>query len=75
VILRIDPQIQATQLMIRVPKDFHVPRHWHSANETHTIISGTFILRHAEGEREALYAGVVQLYSAQHDPPGVDQAG
>jgi quercetin dioxygenase-like cupin family protein len=57
VILRVDPQTQATQLMIHVPKDFHVQRHWHSANETHTIISGTFILQHAEGEREVLTPG------------------
>lgn len=55
-ILRVDPTTRATQLMIRVPKNFHVPKHWHSANETHTIISGTFIVE-CEGEREALGAG------------------
>lgn len=35
--LHVDPQTKATHLMIRVPKNFHVPRHWHSANETHTV--------------------------------------
>ena len=44
VILRVDPNTQATQLMIRVPKNTHVPKHWHTANETHTIMSGTFII-------------------------------
>jgi quercetin dioxygenase-like cupin family protein len=44
-ILHVDPNTQATELMIRVPKNFHVPRHWHSANETHTIIKGTFIMK------------------------------
>jgi len=55
-ILRVDPGTQATQLMIRVPKNFHVPRHWHTANETHTVISGTFIVE-CEGRRTALEAG------------------
>ena len=55
-ILRVDPTTQATQLMIRVPKNFHVPQHWHTANETHTIMQGTFIID-AEGKREALGVG------------------
>jgi quercetin dioxygenase-like cupin family protein len=54
--LHVDPTTQATQLMIRVPKNFHVPKHWHTANETHTIIKGTFILE-SEGKREALGPG------------------
>lgn len=55
-ILRVDPKTQATQLMIRVPKNFHVPRHWHTANETHTIINGTFIME-CEGKRAELGPG------------------
>ena len=55
VILRVDPRTQATQLMIRVPKNTHVPRHWHTANETHTIMSGTFIIE-CEGQRTELGA-------------------
>lgn len=55
-ILRVDPKTQATQLMIQTPKDFHVPRHWHTANETHTIISGTFIME-CDGKREELGPG------------------
>jgi hypothetical protein len=43
-ILHVDPKTGATQLMIRSPKNYHVPRHWHTANETHTVISGTFIM-------------------------------
>jgi mannose-6-phosphate isomerase-like protein (cupin superfamily) len=42
--------------MIRVPKNVHVPRHWHTANETHTIISGTFIIE-CEGQRAELGPG------------------
>ena len=53
VTLRVDPKTQATQLMIRVPKNFHVPKHWHTANETHTILSGTFIME-GEGKRAEL---------------------
>lgn len=55
-ILHIDPQTHATQLLIRVPKSFHVPMHWHSANETHTIVSGTFIME-CEGKRDTLNQG------------------
>jgi mannose-6-phosphate isomerase-like protein (cupin superfamily) len=55
-ILRIDPKTQATQLLIRVPKSVHVPMHWHTANETHTIISGTFIME-CEGKRDTLNTG------------------
>jgi hypothetical protein len=40
-ILRVDPKTSATQLLIRTPKTMHIPMHWHSANETHTMIQGT----------------------------------
>jgi quercetin dioxygenase-like cupin family protein len=56
-ILHVDPKTQATQLMIRVPKNSHVERHWHNANETHTIISGAFILQPDNGDREELGPG------------------
>ena len=55
-ILRVDPNTKATHLMIRVPKDFHVPRHWHTANETHTIVKGKFIME-SEGKRQTLGQG------------------
>jgi mannose-6-phosphate isomerase-like protein (cupin superfamily) len=40
-ILHEDARTHATQLMIRAPKALHVRKHWHSANETHTVIGGT----------------------------------
>lgn len=43
-ILHVDSASHATQLMIRVPRDFYVSKHWHSANETHTVVSGTFVM-------------------------------
>src|SRR5262245_41464709 len=55
-ILRVDPQTHATQLLIRIPKQMHVPMHWHSANETHTVIKGTFVFEH-EGQRHELGPG------------------
>ena len=55
-ILRVDPVTHATQLMIQVPRNFHVPAHWHSANETHTVMKGTFIIE-CDGKRETLPAG------------------
>lgn len=47
-----DRETGATKLMIRVPANFHVPKHWHTANETHTIISGTFIMSHGDERHE-----------------------
>src|ERR1700694_4116302 len=55
-ILRVDPKTNATQLLIRTPKKMHVPIHWHSANETHTMIQGTAVFEH-EGERVQLGPG------------------
>jgi quercetin dioxygenase-like cupin family protein len=55
-ILRVDPVTQTTQLLIRVPKQIHVPPHWHSANETHTVIRGTWTFEH-EGIRHQLGPG------------------
>ncbi|MBO0733251.1 MAG: cupin domain-containing protein [Methylocapsa sp.] len=36
-----DTKTHATQLLIRAPKALHVRKHWHSANETDMVISGT----------------------------------
>ena len=55
-ILRVDPKTKATQLLIRTPAKMHVPMHWHSANETHTMILGTAVFEH-EGKREQLGPG------------------
>jgi quercetin dioxygenase-like cupin family protein len=40
-ILHVDPKSKATKLLIRTPKAIHIRKHWHSANETHTLIVGT----------------------------------
>ena len=55
-ILRVDPKTQVTQLLIRMPKRMHVPMHWHSANETHTVIKGTMVFEH-EGQQHELGPG------------------
>jgi quercetin dioxygenase-like cupin family protein len=55
-ILRVDPKTNATQLLVRTPKKMHVPFHWHSANETHTMILGTAVFEH-DGKREELGPG------------------
>jgi mannose-6-phosphate isomerase-like protein (cupin superfamily) len=49
-ILAVDPKTQATKLMIRAPKGIHVRKHWHSANETHTVILGIQVFA-CEGKR------------------------
>jgi len=55
-VLRVDPKTHATQLLIRMPKRMHVPMHWHSANETHTMIKGTMVFEH-DGQRHELGPG------------------
>jgi quercetin dioxygenase-like cupin family protein len=62
--LRVDPKTHATQLLIRTPSAVHVPKHWHSANETHTVISGTFTLS-CGGRREALGPGSFNYMPAE----------
>lgn len=47
-ILRVDPRTHATELLIRWPKQMHVPLHWHSANETHTVIRGEATFAHSD---------------------------
>ena len=50
-ILHVNPNTKATELLIRTPKDFHVPKHWHTANETLTVIRGTFVMAHEGGDK------------------------
>jgi mannose-6-phosphate isomerase-like protein (cupin superfamily) len=63
-ILRVDPSSHATQLLLRVPRDFHVSKHWHTANETHTIVSGTFVMDSA-GKRIELGPGSFNFMPAK----------
>jgi mannose-6-phosphate isomerase-like protein (cupin superfamily) len=55
-VLRVDPKTQATQLLIRTPKAIHVRKHWHTANETHTMINGTATLA-CEGKKMEIGPG------------------
>jgi len=55
-VLHKDAKTGATQLLVRVPKDFHVTPHWHSANETHTVLQGVFVME-CMGKRETLEEG------------------
>jgi mannose-6-phosphate isomerase-like protein (cupin superfamily) len=55
-ILRVDPKTQATSLLIRTPKAIHVRKHWHNANETHTMIQGTATLA-CDGKRAEIGPG------------------
>ena len=54
--LHLDPATQAAQMLIRTPDNCHVPRHWHTANESVVVITGTFIME-CDGKEEALGPG------------------
>jgi mannose-6-phosphate isomerase-like protein (cupin superfamily) len=56
-ILHVDPKTGATQLFIRSPKNYHAEKHWHTANETHVVLSGIFIMQDANGKRVELGPG------------------
>jgi len=49
-ILHEDPKTKATKLLIRTPRGIHIRKHWHSANETHTMIVGTAVFA-CDGKR------------------------
>ena len=63
-ILHVDPTTQATQLMIRTPAAIHVRKHWHTANETHTLIRGTAVLA-CDGQRAELGPGSFNFMPAR----------
>src|SRR5438876_11079649 len=54
--LRVDPKTHATSLLIRTSKAIHVRKHWHTANESHTMITGKAVLA-CEGKRAELSPG------------------
>ena len=55
-ILRVDPTTHATQLLIRTPKGIHIRKHWHTANETHTLIKGVVAFA-CDGKRAEIGPG------------------
>jgi mannose-6-phosphate isomerase-like protein (cupin superfamily) len=55
-ILHVDPKTHATSLLIRTPKSIHVRKHWHTANESHTMIEGRGVLA-CDGKRFELAPG------------------
>ena len=48
-ILYTNPTTQATYLVIRGPGNLHVPKHWHSSNESIMVLKGTFVVAHDGG--------------------------
>ena len=62
--LHVDPKTHATQLLVRAPKAIHIRKHWHSANETHTIIQGTVAFA-CDGKRVDLGPGSFNFMPAK----------
>jgi quercetin dioxygenase-like cupin family protein len=51
-ILRVDPQTEATTLLIEFPTAIHIPKHTHEKSETHFLIEGSHLFENNEtGER------------------------
>jgi len=49
-ILYTNPATEATYLVIRGPGNQHIARHWHSSNESITVLKGTFTVAHDGNE-------------------------
>jgi len=57
-ILYTNPKTEATYLVIRGPGNLHVPRHWHTSNETITVLKGSFVVGHdGSGDKTELKPG------------------
>jgi quercetin dioxygenase-like cupin family protein len=63
-IVHIDPKTQATKLMIRTSKGIHIRKHWHSHNETHSVIHGT-VLFACDGQKMELGPGSFNFMPAK----------
>ena len=54
--LHVDPKTKAAKMLIRCPKAIGARKHWHSANETHMVISGQ-VTYECDGKRVQLGQG------------------
>ncbi len=73
-VLHVDPTTKATKLLIRTPKAIHIRKHWHSANETHTIIEGTAVFA-CDGKRIEQEPGSFNYLPAKMIHEGWSPAG
>ena len=63
-VVHVDPKTHATKLMIRTTKGVHIRKHWHTANETHTVIRGT-VLFACDGRQVKLGPGSFNFMPAK----------
>ena len=78
-VLHVDPVTQATQLLIRNAPGEYIPRHWHSANETNTILRGNYIfecdgkkVEQGPGSFNYIPARMVHRAWVKEGEPGLD---
>lgn len=55
-ILHTDPKTKATKMLIRCPVASGARKHWHTANETHTVIEGQVVYE-CDGKRVQMGPG------------------
>lgn len=49
-VLHVNPKTGATQLAIRLPKNYYIPKHWHTANESIYDVYGNFVMQDENGK-------------------------
>ena len=69
-ILYTNPKTQATYLVIRGPGNLHVPRHWHSSNESITVLKGTFVVAHDGSEDKTSLRVWDEIAESRHERMG-----
>jgi len=65
--LRVDPKTHAASLLIRTSKAIHIRKHWHNANESHTLISGKAVSG-MRGQAGRIESERIQLHPRENGP-------
>ena len=55
-VLHEDPTTKSVTFLVKVAKDYHVPKHWHTPNELCTTVKGTFTTE-VDGKKHDLAQG------------------
>ena len=57
-VLRVDPQTNATTILIKFPAAIHIPKHTHQKSETHILLRGSHLFQNNDtGDRFDVQAG------------------
>src|SRR5215470_14209304 len=67
-LLRVDPQTDATTLLIDFPTAIHIPKHTHEKSETHIILRGSHLFENSDTRQRYEVRERGYFYMAGHIP-------